>query len=123
MLATSLFSAAHAAAQNAVEQSASADAREDARAARSAAETTRWDIERLLMITEALWTLMKKEHGYTDAELIRLVAEIDARDGRMDGRVAPEPPAPCRHCGRIPAKKRPTCLYCGSPIIASPFTR
>lgn len=123
MLATSLFSAAHAAAQNAAAQGAASDAREDARAARTAVEITRWDIERLLMITEALWTLMKKEHGYTDAELIRLVAEIDARDGRIDGRVAPEPPEPCRQCGRMPAKRRPTCLYCGSPVIASPFTR
>lgn len=123
MLTPSLFSAAHAVCENAAAGTAAAEARSEARGARSAVDLARWDIERLLMITEALWTLMKQQHGYTDADLIRLVAEIDARDGRMDGRVAPEPPEPCRFCGRMTARHRPTCLYCGKPVIESPFTR
>ena len=104
-------------------ESASADARRDARSAKTATALLQWDIERLMMLTEALWTLLKEAHGYTDADLIRLVAEIDARDGRIDGRVAPTPPALCPSCGRVLARKRPTCLYCGKPVIDSPFAR
>lgn len=110
-------------AANSAATSAAADARRDARDARTATELQQWDIERVLMITEALWTLMKEAHGYRDADLIRLVAEIDARDGRIDGRVAPTPPALCPSCGRVLARKRPTCLYCGKPVIDSPFAR
>lgn len=98
-------------------------ARREATEARNAVDIVRWDTERLLMITEALWTFMKKEHGYTDADLIRKIAEIDARDGRIDGRVAPTAPGPCPHCKRMLARRRPTCLYCGKPVIASPFER
>ena len=98
-------------------------ARHEAAEARNAVDIVRWDTERLLMITEALWTFVKREHGYTDADLIRMVAEIDARDGRIDGRVAPTPPGPCPHCHRMLARRRPTCLYCGKPVIASPFER
>lgn len=102
---------------------AAQEARRQAGDARLAAQLLQGDVERLLMITEALWTLMKKEHGYTDADLIRLIAQIDARDGRIDGKVAATPPAPCASCGRIPAKHRPTCIYCGKPLIAPPFDR
>ena len=52
-----------------------------------------FDIERLLMITEALWMLLKKEHGYTDDVLLQRIREIDLRDGELDGRVAVRPPA------------------------------
>ena len=89
----------------------------------ASAELMQSEIERLLMITEALWSFIKREHNLTDADLIRMLAQIDARDGRIDGRVAATPPAPCPHCQRISAKNRPTCIYCGSPIIASPFQR
>ena len=39
-------------------------ARAEAREAKTETDLMRADIERLIMITEALWTLLKKEHGY-----------------------------------------------------------
>ena len=39
---------------------------------RHAAEFMQSDIERLLMITEALWSMVKEHHGYTDDELFEL---------------------------------------------------
>ena len=83
----------------------------------------RLDIEGLLMISEALWGVLKEKHGYTDEELLRRVADIDLRDGKSDGRVAPEPPSPCPHCGYTIRKRRPTCLYCGKPVGSTPFAR
>jgi hypothetical protein len=78
---------------------------------------------RLLMITEAFWTLLKEQHGYTDTDLAKLIAEIDLRDGRLDGRVASGPPQPCPYCGHTLAKKRPFCIYCGKPVAPDPFAR
>ena len=95
----------------------------ESRATGTAVELMEYDIERLLMITEALWGLLKEQHGYTDADLIQRVASIDARDGRIDGRVAASPPRPCPHCGRIVERKRPRCLYCGHMVPMDPFAR
>src|SRR6266850_1458425 len=61
-------------------------------------DAVKYDIERLLMISEALWSILKKEHGYEDADLTKLVAAIDLRDGKLDGRVAVTPPQPCPYC-------------------------
>ena len=46
-----------------------------AREASTSVELLSHDVDRLLMITEALWTLMKQEHGYTDAVLTKLIGE------------------------------------------------
>lgn len=83
------------------------------------------DIERLLMITEALWSFLQKEHGYTEDDLIKRIAEIDLRDGKLDGRVAQGEGSvhACEVCGRAVGRRRPTCLYCGAAIVNRPFDR
>ena len=102
-------------------QSQAAAASTEAREAKSESELVRRDIERLLMITEALWQFMKKEHGYSDEDLVGVINQIDMRDGRLDGRVAPTPPAPCPACGKINARNRSMCMYCGKPLPTTPF--
>ena len=79
--------------------------------------------ERLLMITEALWTILKEKHGLEDQELLRQMVQIDLRDGRLDGRVAATPPEPCPKCQRIVAKQSVRCMYCGEPLLMNPFAR
>jgi len=81
------------------------------------------DVERLLMITEALWGLLKEQHGYSDEELAERITEIDMRDGRLDGRVAKAGPATCPTCKRALIGKRPICLYCGQALQPDPFQR
>lgn len=81
------------------------------------------EIERLLIVTEALWTILKEKHGLDDEELVRQMVGIDLRDGRLDGRLATEPPQPCPKCGRTLAKRRVRCLYCGELVAPSPFAR
>ena len=99
---------------NSLAQTDAANARSDARDALNATELMQHDINRLLIITEALWTLLKKEHGYTDEILADLVKTIDLRDGKLDGKVATPPPAPCPKCGKINSSKRTQCIYCGN---------
>jgi hypothetical protein len=97
----------------------------EASSARNEARAATQEIERLLMITEALWLFLKEEHGYTDEDLIKKIAEIDIRDGRIDGRVQAEPSAPkdCPQCGRAVGKGRAACLYCATPVVRDPFER
>ncbi|MEY4689743.1 MAG: hypothetical protein RIT19_68 [Verrucomicrobiota bacterium] len=83
------------------------------------------DVEKLFMLTEALWTILKEKHGCTDAELVRRVQEIDLRDGKLDGKVAKVKPD-CPKCGRKLMGKRPVCLYCGAEVARvdlQPFSR
>ncbi len=94
-----------------------------AQRAKTEAEMLAYDVERLLMITEALWAILKEKFGYTDAELVNRVIEIDQRDGNIDGRVAASPPPLCPRCNRTLERKRPFCIYCGQLIARDPFER
>jgi hypothetical protein len=84
---------------------------------------TRLDVEKLFMITEAMWNILKEKHGYADEDLIRMVQDIDLRDGQLDGQVGKQPNPPCSNCGRILMGKQPTCMYCGAVSTRAPFER
>ncbi len=82
------------------------------------------DIERLLMITEALWTIVKEELKLSDDQLQRRLIEIDMRDGKYDGQVSGKaPPKSCSRCHRPISKRRTVCMYCGKQLLPDPFTR
>jgi len=104
--------------------SATATAAEnDVRELQTQIELFKHDIDRLLMLSEALWTLMKQQHGYTDDTLIGLVQKIDQRKIAADGVAAKDPPVACPACGRPNLASRIFCIYCGKPLMANPFAR
>lgn len=99
-------------------------AQQDAQRAQNHVEQLRRDVDRLLMITEALWMLLKEQHGYDDEKLVQLMTQIDLRDGQLDGRVAKTTVENCPHCGRPLVKNLPSCMYCGKPVLnRNPFAR
>ena len=103
----------------------SASASRTATDVRTQNEFIQCDVEKLFMLTEALWTILKEKHGCTDEELVRRVQEIDLRDGKLDGKVATVQPD-CPQCGRKLMGKRPLCLYCGAEVNRvdlQPFSR
>ena len=104
-------------------QSAGERAARAAAAVRTQNEAIISDVEKLFMLTEALWTILKEEHGYSDEELIRRIEEIDLRDGRLDGRVAEQQNPLCPKCGRVLIGSHPVCLYCGAVVQRDPFER
>ena len=99
------------------------------RASKSAAEVRTQneaitcDLEKLMMITEALWTFIKGQHGLSDEYLVNMLQDIDLRDGKLDGKVAKQENPNCPHCGRKLMGKHPICLYCGTAVDRNPFER
>jgi hypothetical protein len=81
------------------------------------------EIERLLLLSEALWTILKEQHGFDDEELVRRMVTVDLKDGKLDGKVAKTPPSPCPKCKRPVAKRHIRCIYCGELVPPAPFSR
>jgi hypothetical protein len=93
------------------------EARSVASDAKSEADVLKHDIDRLMMITEALWTFLKKEHGYSDDDLVKAIGDIDLRHSGADKDAQEK----CPTCGRMVSAHRRLCLYCGSPVPQSLF--
>ncbi len=74
-------------------------------------------IDRLAIITQGLWELLSEKTGLTEADIKTRIAEIDARDGREDGKITGQPVA-CAQCGRTTHTRFHACLYCGHPLEA-----
>ena len=69
-------------------------------------------LDKSMMLIEALWTLCREAHGWTDQQLVDRVTDIDLRDGQLDGKVA-HAARPCAECGRTIAADRDQCMWCG----------
>lgn len=67
---------------------------------------------RLRLVNQALWELLRDQAGLDRYVLERKIEEIDARDGRVDGRMS-EIGLKCPQCGRVSNSKHGKCLYCG----------
>ena len=82
----------------------------------------REDLERLYLITQALWQMVKTATGATDEQLQEKIRQIDAEDGRSDGRnTEVTRPIDCPVCHRRILSGQSFCLYCGAAAEAGPF--
>ena len=73
-------------------------------------------LRQLLLITEAMWSLLSERTGVTVDDLRTRMDEIDAADGVVDGRRGPTPPEPCPACGAMVERSRTTCVFCGAGV-------
>ncbi len=84
-------------------------------AARHYAELQQERIDRLVLVTHAMWTLLSEKMGVTEADLVKRLTELDAADGTVDGKeMQTKPPARCS-CGAAICRKMNRCLFCGKP--------
>jgi hypothetical protein len=102
---------------------AAASAESAANEAKTDVEIFKHDIDRLLLITEALWTLMKQQQGYTDDVLVGLIQDIEKQKAAAYANATKDAPAPCPFCGRLNTATRSFCMYCGKALPAKPFAR
>jgi hypothetical protein len=90
-----------------------------ARQAATEVEFLSKDVERLYMVTHALWQLLKEEHGYDDAKLQRKVMALDLAEHDEPK----PPPLPCPSCSRPVSRRHPRCIYCGAVCPQDVFAR
>ena len=80
-------------------------------------------VESLELACAGLWQLLKSKHGYTDDDLVAAVTEVDAKDGKVDGKLGrPVADATCPHCGRNQLTRRAAkCSWCGLDLGRAPL--
>ena len=85
--------------------------------------------DKMSLIIEAIWLLVKEKTDLTDEDLSRMITELDLKDGRLDGKLnraaAQGPPGKCPDCGATVSRKFNRCLFCGYQAEgeASPFNK
>jgi len=72
-------------------------------------------IDRLVMLVQAMWAILKEE-GFTDEQLAAKLVEIDEADGSLDGRRTRRA-ADCRSCGSKVAAGLANCQFCGAAVF------
>ncbi|EHW0696159.1 hypothetical protein BBM40_13460 [Vibrio parahaemolyticus] len=70
-------------------------------------------IDSLYILTLASLELLN-EQGVSNKQIMNKIEEIDLRDGKKDGKLAPI--SHCNDCGHKISKRRTHCFYCGAAI-------
>ena len=99
------------------------DAKAKAREASTEVLQLKIKMEKVMMITEALWMLLKETNKFTDEDLKEKIRQVDLRDGKLDGKVAAELPNKCPKCGQTLQKNMLACIYCGAQTDKEVFGR
>ncbi len=76
------------------------------------------ELARLRLVTAAVWELVRERAKLTENDLLAKVAEIDGRDGVIDGKLV-RPVRKCGQCGRTMPARQGKCMYCGTVFVAS----
>ncbi|NLF33012.1 MAG: hypothetical protein GX591_19270 [Planctomycetes bacterium] len=96
-----------------VVQAGSADAQSAKMETRELADR----VDKLTMVCHAMWTLIQEKTSLTEEDLFTRVADLDLRDGNLDGKMT-KAIYTCTQCGRNVAARHAACLYCGTPKAA-----
>jgi hypothetical protein len=72
----------------------------------------KFQMERLILLNQALWELLRTRLNLTDADLEAMIHEVDMRDGVVDGKITSQP-VRCPTCGRVSNSRHAKCMYCG----------
>jgi hypothetical protein len=79
--------------------------------------------ERMSLVTNALWQLLKAHTALTDADLKKYIEKVDLADGVRDGKLTRSRGAmDCPHCSRRVLKSATVCAWCGGKLTSGdPF--
>ena len=72
-------------------------------------------LEKLSLLCQAMWELLRERAEVTDAMLAEKVLEVDLRDGRQDSRIG-ESVFNCPHCKSPVNSRSPRCVMCGKVV-------
>lgn len=76
--------------------------------------------DRLALVNQALWEILSEKLGLTESDLRARMAEIDARDDRIDGKLTLSA-IDCPVCHRKTPARQTKCMYCGLEIPGPVF--
>jgi hypothetical protein len=77
--------------------------------------------DRLALLCEALWTMVRDYGGFTENELLERINLIDLEDGKLDGKKKSSGPAICPKCAKPVSKRFNKCIYCSTELQRDPF--
>jgi hypothetical protein len=78
-------------------------------------------IDALELACAGLWEMLKSKHGYSDEEIVGFIHQVDARDGKLDGKAGSAAQL-CPSCGRkLITRSRVRCVWCGAELPPAPF--
>ena len=69
-------------------------------------------LDRLALISRAMFELLQEKTGVSEQDLMRKVAEVDIRDGKADGKMTPLS-RKCPSCDSMISPRFNRCLFCG----------
>ncbi len=72
-------------------------------------------VDRLALITEAVWQLLAEKGGLTEDDLAERIRHLDSLDGKEDGRR--QPMASNCDCGAKVNPKSEICQFCGTEVL------
>lgn len=88
------------------------DAQKTVRKIKYTSESVSDRMNRIAIVSNAVWELLKERTGVTDTDLLSKVEEIDSRDGLSDGK-ATAVMKTCLGCGKKINTRNKNCIYCG----------
>lgn len=103
---------------SAITQKTAADASSRADIAARTVKELEARIERLTLVSLAMWSLLREKTGLTEENLLDRVREIDLQDGVLDGKVE-RVAHKCAKCGRTMSTRHNKCMYCGHEELVS----
>ena len=77
-------------------------------------------LDNLAIICQALVEILRDKGGVTEEEILSKINEIDARDGRVDGKMTGRP-VDCPRCNRATHTRQVVCMYCSAPLPGTTF--
>jgi hypothetical protein len=75
-------------------------------------------MDRLALVSQTMWELLRERTNLTNAEIIDKMHEIDLRDGVADGKIGPRVFL-CESCGHKVSAHNTSCIYCGAAAPVS----
>jgi hypothetical protein len=85
-----------------------------AREARGYAQDLERRLDKLTLISMALWSMLSETTKFSEEDLMERVRQIDLMDGVEDGKLEHQKIVKCAQCGRTMSARHQRCLYCGA---------
>lgn len=82
------------------------------RAAQNSAYELTDRMDKLVLVCQAIWSLLMEHTELTEADLLQRVTDLDLKDGQLDGKII-KGIVKCKKCDSAISHKFSKCLFCG----------